>query len=186
LNKPDPKKEIQDTVKTIMSAGQSAPVVMGEIREQKSFHSGPLPPPEILKKYNEAVPNGAERIMTMAEKEQKHVHTMESIAAILVTIGQFGGFIMCMAAIIGAIVLALYDKPLQGLVSLVSGLGLLLGGRLCWPPAIAAAGTGSRRSKAQELTPRLPVPLRFSVTLSQLHTVAQFHVWDCLRLYAFA
>lgn len=66
--------------------------------------------------------------MLMAELEQQHVHKMELWSGALVTIGQAGGFLLCMAAIIGAIILAMFDKRWEGLVSLVSGLGLLLGG----------------------------------------------------------
>lgn len=38
----------------------------------RSMWSGPTPPPEILAKYNEAVPDGAERILRMAEKQSEH------------------------------------------------------------------------------------------------------------------
>ena len=41
-------------------------------------YSGPLPPPQALEQYNRAVPNGAERIMAMAEKELDHRHTLET------------------------------------------------------------------------------------------------------------
>lgn len=34
--------------------------------------SGPLPAPADLEKFNEIIPNGAERILAMAEKEQEH------------------------------------------------------------------------------------------------------------------
>lgn len=44
---------------------------------QKS-HSGPLPDPETLSHYNEIIPNGAERIMVMAEKQSDHRLAMES------------------------------------------------------------------------------------------------------------
>ena len=37
--------------------------------EASSF-SGPLPPPELLKQYDEVVPGAAERIISMAEAEQ--------------------------------------------------------------------------------------------------------------------
>ena len=40
-------------------------------------HSGPLPDPQTLKGYTEIIPNGAERIMRMAEKEQRHRHSLE-------------------------------------------------------------------------------------------------------------
>jgi uncharacterized membrane protein len=41
-------------------------------------YSGPLPPPQVLEQYNRAVANGAERILTMAEKELDHRHTLET------------------------------------------------------------------------------------------------------------
>ncbi len=40
-----------------------------EVREQ---WSGPLPPPAALERFNQILPNGAERIVAMAEKEQSH------------------------------------------------------------------------------------------------------------------
>lgn len=39
--------------------------------------SGPLPPPSILDGYNQAVENGAERIVKMAEKQNDHRIEME-------------------------------------------------------------------------------------------------------------
>ncbi len=47
---------------------------------QTTIHSGPLPHPETLQKYNEIIPNGAERIMIMAEKQQNHRIEIEKIA----------------------------------------------------------------------------------------------------------
>ena len=44
-----------------------------QILIQKSeMHSGPLPHPELLSKYNEVVSGAAERIFNMAENEQRH------------------------------------------------------------------------------------------------------------------
>ena len=40
--------------------------------------SGPLPHPELLQKYNDVIPNGAERIMQMAEQQQQHRHELEA------------------------------------------------------------------------------------------------------------
>lgn len=48
------------------------------ITEQHAF-SGPLPHPEILAKYNEITPGFAERIISMAEKEQNHQHECDKI-----------------------------------------------------------------------------------------------------------
>ena len=40
--------------------------------------SGPLPPPDALARFNEIVPNGAERIFKMTEAEQAHRITFEN------------------------------------------------------------------------------------------------------------
>lgn len=40
------------------------------VKKTTEISQGPLPPPRILKEYDEIIPNGAERIMRMAEKEQ--------------------------------------------------------------------------------------------------------------------
>lgn len=39
--------------------------------------SSPLPPPEILEKYGQIIPNGAERIMVMAEAQSAHRRDLE-------------------------------------------------------------------------------------------------------------
>ncbi len=43
---------------------------------QQSF-SGPLPPPEVLAEYNNVVPDGAERILAMAERQAAHRQRLE-------------------------------------------------------------------------------------------------------------
>lgn len=54
-----------------------------EYRESYTEHSGALPSPLYVKEYNEVIPNGAERLMRMAEvnqemdaREQEHRHTL--------------------------------------------------------------------------------------------------------------
>jgi len=42
-------------------------------------HSGPIPPAEELRRYAEIVPNGAERIMSMAEQQQAHRLKLEEL-----------------------------------------------------------------------------------------------------------
>lgn len=45
---------------------------------QQRSHSGPLPDAETLIKYDSVIPNGADRIMKMAEKQQLHRMDMEN------------------------------------------------------------------------------------------------------------
>lgn len=45
--------------------------------ERSSQFVGPIPPPGILDRYNQILPNAADRILSMAEKEQNHRHQMQ-------------------------------------------------------------------------------------------------------------
>jgi len=47
---------------------------------QAVFHSGPLPPPEVLHGYNVVVPGSAERILVLVEQQQAHRHSLETSA----------------------------------------------------------------------------------------------------------
>ena len=49
--------------------------------QQTSFHSGPLPPAEELQQFDSILPGLADRIVTMAEKEQSNAHELQRIAA---------------------------------------------------------------------------------------------------------
>ena len=60
-----------------LSSSQRQQIV--EARVSASF-SGPLPHPNILAQYNQAVPNGAERIIAMTEKQSDHRMGLENRA----------------------------------------------------------------------------------------------------------
>lgn len=49
-----------------------------QILAQSQQWSGPLPPPAALQHFNDIIPNGAERIMSMVEQEQIHRMSYES------------------------------------------------------------------------------------------------------------
>ncbi len=49
-----------------------------QVSQTAQVFTGPLPPPEQLIKYNEAVPNAAERIIAMAEKQAAHRQELET------------------------------------------------------------------------------------------------------------
>lgn len=72
--------------------------------------SGPLPPPSMYKGYEEVLPGSAERILTMAEKEQEHRITWESKALHVmereVFLGQWFGLGIALCCIIAAVFLA--------------------------------------------------------------------------------
>jgi uncharacterized membrane protein len=62
-------------------------------RQEISF-SGPIPPPELLSKYGEIIPNGADRILKMAENQSTHRQCIEKWAVIGGTILSYFG-VLC-------------------------------------------------------------------------------------------
>ena len=60
--------------------GERLPPVGAELSEvvmEMRRHSGPLPSPQDYREYAAIIPNGAERLMRMAEKQQDHEHKRE-------------------------------------------------------------------------------------------------------------
>lgn len=69
----------------------------------RKTHIGPLPDPETLTEYSVLIPNGADRIMQMAEKQIEHRMKMEnkviSGQMLQSNIGQFLAFFIGLAAL---------------------------------------------------------------------------------------
>ena len=75
--------------------------------EVREAWAGPLPPPAALERFNQIIPNGADRIVTMAEKEQAHRLEYEK-TGLEATVcesrrGQVLGAIISVVAVCGAI-----------------------------------------------------------------------------------
>ena len=96
-----------------------------------SSFQGPLPPPDILRQYNDVIPDLAERIVRMTEMEQIHRHECdnrdlsvkerlaeqaikESQSEIWITrIGQAVGCLLSIGSLAFAVHLALHGQPWQ-------------------------------------------------------------------------
>lgn len=93
--------------------------------------SGPLPPPEILGRYEEVVPGSAERIIKMAEGQFSHRTELERKVIdsdIQITKnGQRFGFLIALAGLIVAAVVSIYGKQWAGSVIGGGTLATLVG-----------------------------------------------------------
>lgn len=87
---------------------------VGLVEQTMTIHSGPLPPSDELKRYEEIQPGLADRIMRMAEKEQtfRHEHNLKALKFETETrsrdslLGIFGGFALVVLSFIFSLLLA--------------------------------------------------------------------------------
>ena len=66
---------------------------------------GPLPPPEVLQRYEEVIPRAANRILEMAENQSKHRMQLEKNDSRKSFFGLAAGFFLSLGIIGGAIYL---------------------------------------------------------------------------------
>lgn len=83
---------------------------------QSSTHSGPLPSPDDLRKYDVIIPNGADRIMQMAEKQSEHRLGIEKSVIKAnnreSSTGQWFGFILSVLFLCASVYLGVNGQPL--------------------------------------------------------------------------
>lgn len=68
------RKHLQDA----KLSEEDADVLARKVSIQASSFSGPLPPPEVLRDYGEVLPGLSEKIVEMADREQRHRHKIET------------------------------------------------------------------------------------------------------------
>lgn len=101
------------------------------IEIEASVFSGPLPLPDLIAEYDRIIPNGAERIMAMAERQSSHRETMEAsvvrgnIAS--QTRGSYFAFILALVSILGGLFLIYSGRSAAGLASIIASVGALAG-----------------------------------------------------------
>ncbi|MFT5891936.1 MAG: putative membrane protein [Dokdonia sp.] len=80
LNDQDGQEEVPEELLAILDDPDISPEKKEEIKDAfilsitsitRSF-SGPIPPPDVLNDYNQVIPDAAERILQMAEKQSEH------------------------------------------------------------------------------------------------------------------
>jgi uncharacterized membrane protein len=90
-----------------------------------------LPHPALLAKYNEVIPNGAERIMAMAERQSIHRESLEAQVVAGNVASQARGshyaFIICLVTIVGGFVLIGMGKSIIGVSAVIGSLATLAG-----------------------------------------------------------
>jgi uncharacterized membrane protein len=85
----------------------------------------------MLARFNEIIPDGAHRIVAMAESQQRHRQDLES-AVVHGNVnaqnrGQWFGFIVAMTAVLGGLGLIAFDKSTEGLATIITAIAGLAG-----------------------------------------------------------
>lgn len=93
--------------------------------------SAPLPPPDVLAKYNEAFPGCAERIVNAADTQAKHRQHLETITiegnVRSQTRGQWMAFILALVILLGGFLLIYLNKDILGTVFIGSDIAATIG-----------------------------------------------------------
>ena len=130
-----PKKVTQKPISNVVpNDPQSLPgnPVGRELRiiSAHSKFSGPIPPPSILAGYNDIIPDGAERIFRMAEKQQDHRMELERITIVGDTnrskLGLILGFVLSVLVVFGGVYIIAIGRDISGLVLIFVPLGTLV------------------------------------------------------------
>jgi uncharacterized membrane protein len=117
----------QDETQEAERALASHEALRAKIQEISAF-SGPLPPPEILDRYNAIIPNGADRLLRLVELQSEHRRSCEATnlnsSISIAKRGQLFAFILSLFGLFSAIFCAYIRQPVP---SSIIGGGTLLG-----------------------------------------------------------
>lgn len=104
-------------------------------------YEGPLPPAGQLQQYEDVLPGAAERIFDMAEKEQRHTHSMQRASFQMSMLGTIFAWIMMAVVVLFGALLIWHGRNITGFVLLIGEAVAIIGAR--------RAMSGSKRRKTR-------------------------------------
>lgn len=132
----DEKQEIAEDIEEVASIinksdlSDTQKIKVMEIMARKEEYSGPIPHPDHLEKYEKILSGSANRILGMAENQSTHRQNIENklLEAEInyKNKGQNFGFIISIICIVGGIVMLFFGKNLQGFITLIGAVSMLI------------------------------------------------------------
>lgn len=128
---------IQEIINLVPEKDRDKVISALTVIRRESF-AGPIPPPQVLQGYENILPGSADRILTMAEGQQKHRFSLED-KAISGQVenakrGQIFAFIVFIICALIGLAFAFFDmKAFAGIflsISMVIVVALFIGGRM--------------------------------------------------------
>ena len=121
-----PDAETRNALIAIGIPEEKIKAVYSALRITHVSFSGPLPPPVMLREYNNAAPGCADRIVRMAEENQgghlEIVKNRQDARNKLLLRGQAFSFIIAASALIGGCVLVALGSPIVGSILSIGSL----------------------------------------------------------------
>ena len=103
----------------------------GKVRSQMVSYSAPLPPASEFEKYERVLKGSANRIIRLAENQNKHRRFIETIVVITDSIRSIGGFIAALIIVLAGMCAGVYlimnNKSTQGIVAILVPLATIIG-----------------------------------------------------------
>jgi len=90
--------------------------------QTQEIYQGPIPHPEVLKKFQEVDPSYPERLMVMAEENNRAAIRREDKIIGLKTLGQVLSFTLGLAGFVLAAVFGLHGAETGAIASLLAGI----------------------------------------------------------------
>ncbi|MGB8684188.1 MAG: DUF2335 domain-containing protein [Candidatus Binatus sp.] len=129
--KPELVEEISPTKSDEPQERLIASRTTSELTVQSFEFSGPLPPPQILRGYNDAFAGCAERIVAMAERQSAHRQEIEKMVidgnCRAQSRGQIFGFALAFMVIAGGVYLLAQGKSVEGFSAIILAGGSIIG-----------------------------------------------------------
>jgi uncharacterized membrane protein len=105
--------------------------VVGQEVALAAYFAGPLPAPEVLFEYDQALDGTADRIIRMAEREAEHRHHVElqlvAIQARNSTLGIASGLVLGLAGVLGGVFAVVHGADGAGAGVALTALTALVG-----------------------------------------------------------
>lgn len=93
--------------------------------------SGPMPPPEMLREYDEVLPGLANRIVTLAENQSNHRIRLERRVTTSniwrAHLGQVFAFVLAIAGIVSGTYLIMNNKSAEGIAAILTPIAGVAG-----------------------------------------------------------
>jgi uncharacterized membrane protein len=131
----DPEHALEEAQPTTPASQDPATEELLPEREQvrhlvgrmfQACYSGPLPPPDMLRGYNEIVPGSAERLIRSFEKEGEHRRSCERTFLGLEGRGQIFALVIALAGITAAVILGIHGREWAAAAMVGGSLGTVV------------------------------------------------------------